>query len=198
MWGGIRFFEGRIASVRELRDRAGIELDSPLDPQAWRVVRAPSPLDLCPLYVIREPRSVRPGTRPGGDPSSSGSCPGTGSAIRAARVEDRARWSGSSWVASCGSSSAIRPACSLFRARVCHSVELGRGSSSMVREPWSGDRGAGIEGHGPRAASRRSRGGGRGPKNAPVLQRPRLKLDFTHWMSSKTVLAGGRKTTPFD
>lgn len=161
MWGGIRFFEGRIASVRELRDRAGIEHASPLDLRGWRVVRAPSPLDLCPLYVIREPRSVRPGTRPGGDPSSSGSCPGTGSAIRAARVEDRARWSGSSWVASCGSSSAIRAACSLFRARVCHSVELGRGSSSMVREPWSGDRGPrsascepGVEGRGPGSKKR--------------------------------------------
>lgn len=85
MWGGIRFFEGRIASVRELRDRAGIEHASPLDLRGWRVVRAPSSLDLCPLYVIREPRSVRPG----GDPSSSGGCPGTWSASRGPRSSGR-------------------------------------------------------------------------------------------------------------
>lgn len=153
MWGGIRFFEGRIASVRELRDRAGIEHASPLDLRGWRVVRAPSSLDLCPLYVIREPRSVRPG----GDPSSSGSCPGTGSAIRAARVEDRARWSGSSWVASCGSSSAIRAACSLFRARVCHPVA------------WSASRDPVASGHGSRAANhepKRKTGSRRPPKTA--------------------------------
>ena len=168
MWGGIRFFEGRIASVRELRDRAGIEHASPLDLHSWRVVRAPCPLDLCPLYVIRSPR-CSPRCSPW-------------YLVRAARAVGRARWSGSSWHASRGPGRA--------------------GSRAADRARWSASRGSGIEDRGPwsvvrgpRAASRGSRGGGRGPKNAPVLQRPRPKLDFTHWMCCKIVLVP-RETSP--